>query len=331
MILGVLAALVVPRVLERPDEARVVAAKADIATIMQALKLYRLDNQRYPTTRAGIAGTGREARPSAPVPAQLEAERLSRTTAEGSVGTAVSVPQSRDCAARSTSSASAPTASPAAPASTPTSARGTSEPRRRAPARAPAWLHADRNPGRARDHRGWSRDAVTSSIGGDERRVTRARSQAPRGRARARRRDARNGAPRRWDVSADGAAVVSGGAAPDERWMRARRRRRARRAHRCPRGITVTPIAYAGAPVPAGVRSFRCARAAATNRSRCEIDSAAWSLSCSPPIRSIACTLARLTARGFTLVEILVALAIVAVALAAGMRALAQATDSATR
>jgi general secretion pathway protein G len=54
VILGVLAALVVPRVLDRPDEARAVAAKSDIASIMQALKLYRLDNQRYPTTEQGL-------------------------------------------------------------------------------------------------------------------------------------------------------------------------------------------------------------------------------------------------------------------------------------
>jgi len=54
MILGVLAALVVPRVMTRPDEARVVAAKQDIAQIMQALKLYRLDNMRYPTTEQGL-------------------------------------------------------------------------------------------------------------------------------------------------------------------------------------------------------------------------------------------------------------------------------------
>ncbi|MEP7327677.1 MAG: type II secretion system major pseudopilin GspG [Betaproteobacteria bacterium] len=55
VILGVLAALVVPRVLERPDEARAIAAKSDIATIMQALKLYRLDNQRYPTAEQGLS------------------------------------------------------------------------------------------------------------------------------------------------------------------------------------------------------------------------------------------------------------------------------------
>jgi general secretion pathway protein G len=54
VILGVLAALVVPRVLERPDEARAVAAKADIATLLSALKLYRLDNQRYPTSEQGL-------------------------------------------------------------------------------------------------------------------------------------------------------------------------------------------------------------------------------------------------------------------------------------
>ena len=55
VILGVLAALVVPRVLDRPDEARRTAAKADIAAIVGALKLYRLDNQRYPTGEQGLA------------------------------------------------------------------------------------------------------------------------------------------------------------------------------------------------------------------------------------------------------------------------------------
>src|SRR3954464_11516464 len=54
VIIGILAALVVPKIISRPDEARVVAAKQDIASIMQALKLYRLDNQRYPTTEQGL-------------------------------------------------------------------------------------------------------------------------------------------------------------------------------------------------------------------------------------------------------------------------------------
>ncbi len=55
VILGVLAALIVPNVMQRPDEARVTVAKSDIAAIMQALKLYRLDNQRYPTAEQGLA------------------------------------------------------------------------------------------------------------------------------------------------------------------------------------------------------------------------------------------------------------------------------------
>jgi general secretion pathway protein G len=54
VILGILAALIVPKVMGRPDEARVVAAKQDIATIMQALKLYKLDNRRYPNSEQGL-------------------------------------------------------------------------------------------------------------------------------------------------------------------------------------------------------------------------------------------------------------------------------------
>jgi general secretion pathway protein G len=54
VILGILAALVVPKIISRPDEARVIAAKQDIASFMQALKLYRLDNLRYPSTEQGL-------------------------------------------------------------------------------------------------------------------------------------------------------------------------------------------------------------------------------------------------------------------------------------
>jgi general secretion pathway protein G len=54
VILGILAALVVPKIISRPDEARALAAKQDIASLMQALKLYRLDNQRYPSTEQGL-------------------------------------------------------------------------------------------------------------------------------------------------------------------------------------------------------------------------------------------------------------------------------------
>lgn len=55
VIIGILAALVIPRVMDRPDQARRIAAKQDVATIVQALKLYRLDNGRYPTTEQGLA------------------------------------------------------------------------------------------------------------------------------------------------------------------------------------------------------------------------------------------------------------------------------------
>lgn len=64
VIIGVLAALIVPRVMTRPDEARAVAAKQDVASIMQALKLYRLDNQSYPTGEQGLAAL--VTRPSLP-------------------------------------------------------------------------------------------------------------------------------------------------------------------------------------------------------------------------------------------------------------------------
>jgi general secretion pathway protein G len=54
VIIGILAALIVPNVLERADDARVTAARTDVNNLMQALKLYRLDNQRYPTADQGL-------------------------------------------------------------------------------------------------------------------------------------------------------------------------------------------------------------------------------------------------------------------------------------
>ncbi len=54
VIIGVLAALIVPNVLERADDARTTAARTDVNNLMQALKLYRLDNQRYPTAEQGL-------------------------------------------------------------------------------------------------------------------------------------------------------------------------------------------------------------------------------------------------------------------------------------
>jgi len=54
VIIGVLAALIVPNVLDRAEDARVTAARADVNNLMQALKLYKLDNQRYPSSEQGL-------------------------------------------------------------------------------------------------------------------------------------------------------------------------------------------------------------------------------------------------------------------------------------
>lgn len=54
VILGILAAIVVPRVMERPGEARVVRARQDIAGIVTALNMYKLDNFNYPATAQGL-------------------------------------------------------------------------------------------------------------------------------------------------------------------------------------------------------------------------------------------------------------------------------------
>jgi len=53
-ILGILAAIIVPRLMDRPDEAKRVAAKADVNALVSALKIYRLDNGFYPTTDQGL-------------------------------------------------------------------------------------------------------------------------------------------------------------------------------------------------------------------------------------------------------------------------------------
>ena len=53
-IIGILATLIVPKIMGRPDEARATAAKHDVGTLVQAFKLYRLDIGRYPTTEQGV-------------------------------------------------------------------------------------------------------------------------------------------------------------------------------------------------------------------------------------------------------------------------------------
>lgn len=54
VIIGVLAALIVPNVMDRADDARITAARTDVGNLMQSLKLYKLDNQRFPTAGQGL-------------------------------------------------------------------------------------------------------------------------------------------------------------------------------------------------------------------------------------------------------------------------------------
>lgn len=54
VILGILASIVVPKIINRPDEARVVKARQDILAIQNALELYKLDNGIYPSTDQGL-------------------------------------------------------------------------------------------------------------------------------------------------------------------------------------------------------------------------------------------------------------------------------------
>ena len=54
VIIGILALAIVPRVIDRPDHARMARAQQDIAVLENALNLYRLDNLAYPTTAQGL-------------------------------------------------------------------------------------------------------------------------------------------------------------------------------------------------------------------------------------------------------------------------------------
>ena len=54
VILGILASVVVPRIMDNPDKARMVKAKNDVQAIKGALDLYKLDNFNYPSTDQGL-------------------------------------------------------------------------------------------------------------------------------------------------------------------------------------------------------------------------------------------------------------------------------------
>ncbi|HEX8447160.1 MAG TPA: type II secretion system major pseudopilin GspG [Sphingomonas sp.] len=72
-IIALVAALIVPNVIGRPDEARVTVARTDLKTIAAALKMYRLDNGDYPSTQQGLAALAQ--RPTgAPVPTNYASE-----------------------------------------------------------------------------------------------------------------------------------------------------------------------------------------------------------------------------------------------------------------
>ena len=54
VILGILAAAVVPKIMSRPEQARIEKAKHDIGALESALNIYKLDNYRYPSTDQGL-------------------------------------------------------------------------------------------------------------------------------------------------------------------------------------------------------------------------------------------------------------------------------------
>ena len=54
VILGILATFLIPKIMQKPDEARVVKAKNDIMAFETALKMYKMDNGMYPTTMQGL-------------------------------------------------------------------------------------------------------------------------------------------------------------------------------------------------------------------------------------------------------------------------------------
>lgn len=68
VILGILAAIVVPRIMDQPDKARVAKAKQDIRVLESALNMYKLDNFYYPSTQQGLEAL--VARPSGDPPAR---------------------------------------------------------------------------------------------------------------------------------------------------------------------------------------------------------------------------------------------------------------------
>lgn len=73
VILGILAAFIVPKIMSRPEQARIVKVKQDLLAIQSALDLYKLDNSMYPTTDQGLEALVKKPT-SSPVPQNWKAE-----------------------------------------------------------------------------------------------------------------------------------------------------------------------------------------------------------------------------------------------------------------
>ena len=73
VILGILAAIIVPKIMSRPEQARIVKVKQDLLAIQSALDLYKLDNGRYPTTDQGLDALVKKPTTS-PIPANWKSE-----------------------------------------------------------------------------------------------------------------------------------------------------------------------------------------------------------------------------------------------------------------
>ena len=72
VIMSILALVIMPRVINRPDQARTARAKSDLATLESAAQLYRLDNFSYPTTEQGLSAL-RQIPTTSPVPGNYAA------------------------------------------------------------------------------------------------------------------------------------------------------------------------------------------------------------------------------------------------------------------
>ena len=68
VIMSILALVILPRIIDRPDQARRARVQSDLSVIEGALKLYKLDNFRYPTTEQGLAALVRRPVTDPPAP-----------------------------------------------------------------------------------------------------------------------------------------------------------------------------------------------------------------------------------------------------------------------